>query len=86
MSTSEHDSSEFNFSGILLFVNLFINNKTLALSFDESMDKITKIAVIQAGSVIYDTPKTLEKLESLTSEAAKAGAQLALFPGKLNLK
>uniref|UniRef100_A0AC34QKL3 CN hydrolase domain-containing protein n=1 Tax=Panagrolaimus sp. JU765 TaxID=591449 RepID=A0AC34QKL3_9BILA len=50
------------------------------ISFDESMNKIVKIAVVQAGSVIYDTKKSLEKLEFYTQKAANAGAQLVLFP------
>jgi nitrilase len=42
---------------------------------------MVKIAVVQCGSLVYDTPKTLEKLEALTSEAASNGAELVLFPG-----
>ncbi|KAE9554897.1 hypothetical protein FO519_001925 [Halicephalobus sp. NKZ332] len=65
MSIDEQDSSDFSFPDF---------------SFDENMQKIIRIAVVQAGSFIYDTPRTLEKLESMTEEAAKAGAQLVLFP------
>ena len=39
-----------------------------------------KVAVVQAGTILFDTPRTLEKLATLTGEAHAAGAQLALFP------
>jgi nitrilase len=41
---------------------------------------MTRIAVVQAGSVLFDTPATLAKLERLAAEAAASGAQLAVFP------
>lgn len=37
-------------------------------------------AVVQAGSLIYDTPATLEKLKDLTGQAARQGAALVVFP------
>ena len=37
-------------------------------------------SVVQAGSVLFDTPRTLEKLAGLAAEARTAGAQLAVFP------
>jgi nitrilase len=37
-------------------------------------------AVIQAGSILYDTPATLAKAEQLTAEAAAKGAKLVVFP------
>lgn len=39
-----------------------------------------RAAVIQAGSVCFDTSATMRKLESLARDAAKAGAKLAVFP------
>jgi len=39
-----------------------------------------KAAVVQAGSVPFDRARTLEKLESLAADAARAGARLAVFP------
>ncbi|MBI4908940.1 MAG: nitrilase [Acidobacteria bacterium] len=39
-----------------------------------------KAAVVQAGSVLFDTPATLIKLERFTDAAAQQGAQLVLFP------
>lgn len=39
-----------------------------------------RVAVIQAGSVLFDTPRTLAKAKELLGEAAQQGAQLALFP------
>ena len=43
-----------------------------------------KVAVVQAATVIYDTAATLKKLDSLTREAAEAGAKLILFPGAID--
>lgn len=37
-------------------------------------------SVVQAGSVLFDTPRTLEKLARLAADAHTAGAQLAVFP------
>jgi len=42
--------------------------------------KITKAAVVQAGSVLFDTPATLKKMEQRAAEAAAAGASLIVFP------
>jgi len=39
-----------------------------------------KAAVIQAGGPLFDVAASLEKLERLASQAANAGAQLAVFP------
>jgi nitrilase len=39
-----------------------------------------KAAVVQAGSILFDTPRTLNKLAELTREAAGRGAQIVVFP------
>ncbi len=39
-----------------------------------------RVAVVQAGSVAFDTGATLKRLETLARDAAKAGAKLAVFP------
>ena len=39
-----------------------------------------KAAVVQAGSVLFDTPRTLNKLTDLTRDAAGRGAQIVVFP------
>ncbi|NRB49638.1 MAG: carbon-nitrogen hydrolase family protein [Saprospiraceae bacterium] len=44
------------------------------------MKKLTKIAVVQAGSVLFDKAACIEKVAKMTAEAAEAGAQLVLFP------
>ena len=45
------------------------------------MDKITvKAAVVQAAPVVFDTPRTLQKLRDLTRDAAAQGADLVVFP------
>ncbi|MEX1306282.1 MAG: carbon-nitrogen hydrolase family protein [Rhodovibrionaceae bacterium] len=37
-------------------------------------------AVVQAAPVVFDTARTLEKLRSLTDDAAATGARLVVFP------
>jgi nitrilase len=39
-----------------------------------------RVAVIQAGSYVFDTARTVEKLRTYCQDAADAGARLALFP------
>jgi nitrilase len=39
-----------------------------------------RVAVIQAGSYVFDTARTIEKLRAYCQGAADAGARLALFP------
>jgi nitrilase len=38
------------------------------------------VAVVQAGTVLFDNDKTLQKLQSLANEAAQKGARLIVFP------
>jgi nitrilase len=40
----------------------------------------TTVAVVQAGTVLGDTARTMEKLESYVAESARLGAELAVFP------
>lgn len=44
------------------------------------MKKLIKVAVVQAGSVLFDKAACIEKVEKMTAEAAEAGAHLVLFP------
>lgn len=39
-----------------------------------------RVAVVQAGTSLFDTPKTLERMEALCVEAASQGVELAVFP------
>jgi nitrilase len=39
-----------------------------------------RVAVVQAAPVVYDVPRTLEKVRSLALECRRRGADLALFP------
>jgi hypothetical protein len=39
-----------------------------------------RVAVVQAAPVLFDTPKTLQKLTHLVADAAKQGAELVVFP------
>jgi len=41
---------------------------------------MVKVAVVQAGSVLFDTAATLAKLKHYAAEAAGQGAQLIVFP------
>ena len=38
------------------------------------------VAVVQAGTVLNDNARTLEKLERLCADSARNGASLAVFP------
>ncbi|MGA3345649.1 MAG: nitrilase-related carbon-nitrogen hydrolase, partial [Terracidiphilus sp.] len=42
-----------------------------------------RAAVAQVGSVLFDTPSTLQRVEMRCREAASAGAQLLVFPEAL---
>jgi len=42
--------------------------------------QLVKVAVVQAAPVAFDRERTLEKVHALADEAARRGAQLALFP------
>ncbi len=42
-----------------------------------------RAAVVQAGSILYETEQTLAKAETLAAGAATAGAQLVVFPEAL---
>lgn len=42
--------------------------------------RVTRVAVVQAGSVLFDTPATLEKLRTRVAAAAGRGAKLVVFP------
>jgi nitrilase len=42
--------------------------------------KALTAAVVQAGSLLFDTPRTIAKLGDLTSDAAKRGAKVVVFP------
>jgi nitrilase len=39
-----------------------------------------RAAVVQAGSVLFDTQRSLDKLADLTADAARRGAKLVVFP------
>lgn len=39
-----------------------------------------KVAVVQAAPVLFDTPRTLQKLAALAADAAGTGAELVVFP------
>lgn len=42
--------------------------------------EIVKVAAVQAAPVSFDLPKSLAKVAHFTAEAAKAGADLVVFP------
>lgn len=39
-----------------------------------------RVAVIQAGTTLFDTPRTLDRMEALCEAAAAQGVELAVFP------
>src|SRR3954463_7416822 len=39
-----------------------------------------RAAVVQAGSVLFDSPRTIEKASDLTNDAAGRGADIVVFP------
>src|SRR5438270_105654 len=39
-----------------------------------------RAAVVQTGSFVFDTPRTIEKLRKYCNEAGAAGATLVVFP------
>lgn len=41
---------------------------------------VIKAAVVQAAPVLFDTPRTMDKLAELTRDAAARGANLVVFP------
>ncbi|CAD5220545.1 unnamed protein product [Bursaphelenchus xylophilus] len=41
---------------------------------------MVRVAVVQDGTVIYNTQKTIEKVREITQKAAADGAELVLFP------
>ncbi|XP_050222236.1 bifunctional nitrilase/nitrile hydratase NIT4B-like [Mercurialis annua] len=43
-------------------------------------DPVVRVTIVQASTVFYDTPATLDKADKLIGEAAANGAKLVLFP------
>jgi nitrilase len=44
------------------------------------LDRRLIVSVVQAGTVLFDTTQTLEKLAQFAAQARAAGAELAVFP------
>jgi nitrilase len=44
------------------------------------MKEVVRAAVVQAGSVVFDRERSLEKARGLISDAAAGGAELVVFP------
>lgn len=61
------------------------STREVALSLDLDMFgiKVLRAAVVQACTVSYSLPDTLDKLEHYAKEAQQKGAQLAVFPEAL---
>jgi nitrilase len=47
---------------------------------ESNRSSIVRAAVVQAGSLLFDTPKSHPKLAHFASDAAKQGAELVVFP------
>src|SRR5215213_8593988 len=39
-----------------------------------------RVAVVQAAPILFDTPRSLQKLADLAADAARKGAELVVFP------
>src|ERR1700722_18770500 len=44
------------------------------------MTENVTVAVVQAGTSLFDTPRTIDKIEHYCRQAHRAGVQLAVFP------
>jgi len=42
--------------------------------------RLVNVAVVQAGSILFDTPATLDKMVRLTEEAVALGSKIVVFP------
>ncbi len=42
--------------------------------------QLRRVAVVQAAPILFDTPKSLQKLADLTADAANHEAELVVFP------
>jgi nitrilase len=47
---------------------------------DAPAARMVRAAVVQSAPVLFDTPRTLDKLTDLTADAARRGAELVVFP------
>ena len=45
-----------------------------------SVRPMVRVALVQSAPVAFDLAQTLDKLQALTTDAARQGAQLVLFP------
>lgn len=50
------------------------------MAINQSESQQTRIAVIQAAPVLFNTPQSLQKLSDLAADATKQGAELLVFP------
>eukprot|EP00252_Welwitschia_mirabilis_P005341 TRINITY_DN15847_c0_g1_i1.p1 TRINITY_DN15847_c0_g1~~TRINITY_DN15847_c0_g1_i1.p1 ORF type:complete len:345 (+),score=73.24 TRINITY_DN15847_c0_g1_i1:258-1292(+) len=57
-----------------------INEVEVEMSPDSPSGRIIRATVVQASTVFYDTPATLDKAERLIAEGAAYGSQLLVFP------
>ncbi|XP_027347477.1 bifunctional nitrilase/nitrile hydratase NIT4A isoform X2 [Abrus precatorius] len=67
----------------LVTTNPTINEGPLFAEVDMSSDfnaPTIRATVVQASTIFYDTPATLDKAERLLAEAASYGSQLVVFP------
>jgi nitrilase len=46
----------------------------------EATCRRVRVAIVQAGSILLDTPRSLQKLADLTADAARQRAELVVFP------
>uniref|UniRef100_A0A0N4Z9Z0 CN hydrolase domain-containing protein n=1 Tax=Parastrongyloides trichosuri TaxID=131310 RepID=A0A0N4Z9Z0_PARTI len=60
----------------------YIDDVDSEISIEEEIlkEKISKIALVQCGSVIFNIKETMEKVETYTEEASKNGCDMIIFP------
>lgn len=50
------------------------------MASDQLDSQKARVAVVQAAPILFDTPRSLQKLADFTAESAKQGAELVVFP------
>jgi hypothetical protein len=59
---------------------IFVSISGILFEIMPRRQETVKVAAVQAAPVSFDLPKSLAKVAHFTAEAAKAGADLVVFP------
>ncbi|XP_054811288.1 bifunctional nitrilase/nitrile hydratase NIT4A [Prosopis cineraria] len=82
-NTARDNGGETPGKGMALVTTQTVNDGPLFAEVDMGSDNTTttvRATVVQASTIFYDTPATLDKAERLLAEAASHGSQLVVFP------